>query len=373
MTVQNFDAIRSWMVAAEALGEYVGIRFGHIPRGKLEPEWTFLSHKEFDGIGGLADLLRGRGAHLERLSQIKHPSTPSAFACVRLLPRFLSPRQRLSWARTELGTSSGAESNPGRPPHEGKGGPPTGVAWHVFDEAMTLKMRHVCRTSGVTVNSFLLKHLTKAIRPYLADQSSGIPWMVPVNMRGKVTQERDTANHSSFVTVRINSYETARDVHRQIYAALSRGEHWANWYSYQLARVLSNGMQRFLIANELATASWHVGGFSNLGDWDPNGEIGAEGCLGDWLFCPPVLSFQVVGAGCVTFQNRLSITLQTHHSLSSSPALARAWVGAWLREIEIDLDSRGTMEGGSAELRVPAPSSLADVPGTRGNGDRGEG
>ena len=44
--------------------------------------------------------------------------------------------------------------------------PPPAVAWHVFDELATLQMRRVCRMAGVTINSFLLKHLTKAIRPF---------------------------------------------------------------------------------------------------------------------------------------------------------------------------------------------------------------
>ena len=87
---------------------------------------------------------------------------------------------------------------------EGPGGgsrPAQAYAWHVFDEAATTQIKRVCRKTGVTVNSFLLKHLTKAIRPRLEDQSSVVPWMIPINIRGKVDRGRDTDVHTSYVGV----------------------------------------------------------------------------------------------------------------------------------------------------------------------------
>lgn len=49
------DPISPWFVAAEQLGEFIGIRFGRVPPGQAEPEWFFLRHTDFDGIGGLAE------------------------------------------------------------------------------------------------------------------------------------------------------------------------------------------------------------------------------------------------------------------------------------------------------------------------------
>ena len=60
--------------------------------------------------------------------------------------------------------------------------------------------------------------------------------MIPVNLRGKVVREKDTSNYSSYVAIKIRSYETVADVHKTIYAALASGEHWANWYAYSAGR-----------------------------------------------------------------------------------------------------------------------------------------
>jgi hypothetical protein len=322
------DPISPWFIAAEELGEYIGIRFGHVPSKNSEPEWIFLRHTEVDGIGGLAQILRSRGADLPRLAQVKHPSAPSWGCLLRASPKFLAPRRRVKWGPIDRGALS---SNPS--------GPPVAVGWHIFDETATLQIRKACRRIGVTVNSFLLKHLTKAIRPSLQDHSSMVPWMVPVNLRGKVTRAKDTDNHSSYVSVNIQSYETVHDIHRNIYGALQRGEHWANWYGYKLGRFSTSGMKKFLLVTERAMSQWHLGGFSNLGDWDPEKKLPRSVADGAWLFTPPVLRCQLVGAGCVTFQNKLSITIQAHPDLTTNPDVPKGWVQEWVKEIDLDLAS----------------------------------
>lgn len=328
MPKQASDPIAPWFVAAEELGEYIGIRFGRVPPGKTDPEWIFLRHIDFDGIGGFAEILRRRGAQLERLSQIKHPVPPSKLSLLKLMPKYLKPRRKIDWEPME------GERRPST-----KTEPPVAVAWHVFDDNTTTQIRRVCRKAGVTVNSFLLKHLTKAIRPFLKDQSAIVPWMIPVNLRGKVVRDRDTANFSSYVGVSVKSYETVHDVHQNIYAALETGEHWANWHAYQLGRLSTNGVRKYLIATDKAMSQWNLGSFSNLGDWDPEKTITQEDCLGGWLFTPPVLRCQLVGAGCVTFQNRLSLTIQVHPELTINPEIPKAWVENWVKEIQIDLAS----------------------------------
>lgn len=320
------DPIRPWFDAMEELGEYIGIRFGRVTADMHQPEWIFLRHSDFDGIGGLASIFRQRGVTLPRLLQIKYPSNPSWYWFFRCLRRNLRPKRTPEWGPLKQGS-----------PFETPSGPPPAVAWHVFDEDMTARMRRACRQGGFTINSFLLKHLAKAIRPFLKDESSVMPWMVPVNLRGKVSREKDTANHSSYVSVHVRSYETVADVHRQIYNALGIGEHWANWYTYTAGSVLSSRVKKYMIAT--GKAMLNLGGFSNLGEWDPDKKISKDNCVGDWLFTPPVLRCQKVGAGCVTFQNRLSITIQAHPELTTNPAMAQAWIFNWVKEIDIDLSN----------------------------------
>jgi len=328
MAEEAFDPIKSWFVAAEELGEYIGIRFGRVAPGASQPEWIFLRHTDFDGIGGFANLLRQRGASLGKLAHQKHPSNPSWLPLIKSLPKMMKGRYPLKWA---LPTGASAPTT--------KTQPPPAVAWRIFDDRETTQIRRSCRKGWFTVNSFLLKHLSKAIRPFLKDESSMIPWMVPVNLRGKVTRPTDTSNYSSYVGVKVCSYETVHDIHQKIYQALGQGEHWANWYAYGSGRVLGMGMKKHLIATGRAMPESYLGGFSNLGDWDAEKKITAPDCQGGWLFSPPVLRCQLVGAGCVTFQNQLSLTVQAHPELTTERAIPEAWMQNWVREIEMDLSS----------------------------------
>ncbi|MDB6026473.1 MAG: hypothetical protein JWM68_2696 [Verrucomicrobiales bacterium] len=328
MSEKPFDPIKPWFKSAQDSGEYIGIRFGRIPTGSTTPEWIFLPHSEVDGIGGFADILRKRGVDLCRLPQIKHPSEPSRLAVLKTFPKFLQPRRKLKWRTLDGATRLSTATEE-----------PTAVAWHVFSETTTTQIRRVCRKANITVNSFLVKHLTKAIRPYLQDEAAIVPWMIPVNLRGKITRDSDVDNHSSFITLRVASYDTLRDVHKKIYAQLAAGNHWANWFAYDSSRFLSPGIIRYLVDSEKYMPVWHIGSFSNLGDWDAEKSITQKGCDGDWLFCPPVLRVQHLGTGCMTFQNRLSLMIQAHPELTTSPAAPKAWVQNWVKEIEMDLAS----------------------------------
>src|SRR5579859_4795570 len=127
MGKEDSDPIKQWFVAAEELGEFVGIRFGRIAPGKTEPEWIYLSHMEFDGIGGFADILRKRGATtLGRLPQVRHPAPPSKLSLLKLLPKFIAPRRSLNWAPFE-----------GKPETSTNRKSPPAAAWHVFNEEET--------------------------------------------------------------------------------------------------------------------------------------------------------------------------------------------------------------------------------------------
>jgi NRPS condensation-like uncharacterized protein len=318
-----YDPISPWFLAAEDLGEYISIRFGHVAAGKKEPEWIFLRHADFDGIGGFVKILRQRGATINSLPQLKHPSKQSRLDVLGLLPKFLQPRQRVQW-NLENEIKEKAEVPK----------PTKAFAWHVFDEPTTLAIKQFSKKIGVTVNSFLLDHLTKIIRPFLKNNSSMVPWMIPVNLRGGITRDRDTANFSSYVGIKIYPKETVQKIQEKIYAALDRKEHWANWQGYALGKFSTHGIRKLLIAKERAMSQWNLGCFSNLGDWDSKKEITQPECLGGWLFCPPVLRCQLIGAGCVTFQNQLSLTIQAHPELTIDKKICVTWMNNWITEIQ---------------------------------------
>jgi len=312
-----------WFDTLESLGEFVGIRFGRICRLSGKVDWFYLSHRDFDGIGGLAHLLRERGALLPDLPTISHPHDESWLHFFKFVPTMLAPRKVLEWKPLKQGRELETRCQPA-----------TAVAYHVFDEDKTARIRRASRAAEVTVNSLLLKYLDLAIRPALVDPGSVTPWMIPVNLRGKVSQREDTGNHSSYVGIQIRASESVKQVHQRVRQALRKGQHMAAWKSFTATRLTTPEMKMRMIETGRATSQWSVGAFSNLGVWDAGKNISAAACLGDWLFAPPVLRFQMIGAGCVTYRGRLTLTLQIHPELTTSPHVAHEWLRAWVGEVD---------------------------------------
>lgn len=310
------------------MDEFIGIRYGRIDPETDKVDWHFKPHSSFDGIGGFANIFTEFGADLGSLPKITHPARQSILPLLKLMPRFVKLRKVLSWAKSLNVTPDMSKADvPGKC-----------VSWHVFTRDETNKIRRLSRRSGVTVNSILMKHLDKSVRQSLEDPSVTVPWMIPVNMRGKIFREDDPfGNYSSYITASIASYDRVQDIHKNIHAKLIKGEHWAHWKSYELTHTLPESVKKTLISKNLATSQWNIGSFSNLGVWDSDELIKDKYLSAPWLFAPPTLRCQQIGAGCITYQNQLSLTIQAHPELSNSSALADVWMKDWVEQIKLDL------------------------------------
>ena len=293
----------------------MGIRYGRIAPGTPEPEWHFVSHCDCDGIGGFARLLRERGAGLPALPKTANP-------CRGLLGPL--------WRFACDGFAAGQCADRGdwvQPGVQGTGDHGK-VAWHLFTEAETTEILARCRREGVTVNSLLLKHLDQAVRPGIRRPHLEIPWMIPVNLRGDISLPDDTENHVSCVVARVAGDDSVETIQRKIRQRLLRGEHRASYLLLNSTGFLSHRAMVKFLAKDRARPAGNIGSFSNIGAWDADKRIAMED---GWLFCPPVVRGQLLGAGCVTFQKRLSLTIQPHPDLASPPDIAAEWMERWIR------------------------------------------
>lgn len=290
----------------------MGIRYGRIPSGSKEVEWQFVSHCECDGIGGFARVLRKSGVRLNSLPNTRNSNR-----------EIFGPLWRL-WRRNKSECADRRDWTPNGPSGENL------VAWHLFSEDETKALREKCRSEKISVNSFLLKLLDQAIRPDIRKPEATIPWMIPVNLRGDINHADDTENHVSYIEARISANDSPTEIQNQIHSRLKRGEHRAFYLLLALGRFLSHRAKVNLITRDRTKPAGNIGAFSNLGVWDPDKTIETSDF---WLFCPPVVKGQLLGAGCVTFQGRLGLTIQSHSSLQNSPEIPKIWLNRILSSI----------------------------------------
>ncbi|NKB61650.1 MAG: hypothetical protein GKR95_16080 [Gammaproteobacteria bacterium] len=321
------DVVQPWFEVLEEMGEFVGIRFGRVSGSSDEVDWIYKPHHEFDGIGGFASILRSKGIEIASLPETNQLSNNSWLSLLRLLPRFLGFRKVLQ-------ISQDIDKGALEPVYSA---PTPAYAWHVFSEDETSKIRSYGKSAGVTVNSLLLKHVSEVTRKHLDEPSEKVPWMIPVNLRGGIKQTPDTSNIFSYIAVNVSAEDSIKDIHNDIYAKLSNGEHWGTYKKYKMGYWLPIFIKKWLITSNRAVLQWNLGTFSNLGAWDLSEKAGENTDKENWVFAPPVTATQMIGVGCLTTNNRLSITIQLHPSLTTSVSVANAFLGDFVMLVKRDI------------------------------------
>jgi hypothetical protein len=286
----------------------MGIRYGRVPQQSTEIEWHFVSHIECDGIGGLVRLLRQRGASITELPQTKHPCRKA------IAPLWNLWRDNRNAMKCALRADWLLPNEETHSPHA--------AAWQLFTAEETLRLVNQCRNIGVTVNSFLLKHLDQAIRPELREPMAKIRWLIPVNLRGDVLHDDDTANHVSCVEPCIAPTDLPEAIQADILKRLKRGEHRANHLLLMTGGFLSHRAKLTLLEKTRDKPHGNIGSFSNLGVWQVN-MPSSDG----WVFCPPLVTGQLLGAGCVTINGRLGLAIQGR--------AAASWMDRWVSRIQV--------------------------------------
>ncbi|MGQ0635458.1 MAG: hypothetical protein ACT4QC_12660 [Planctomycetaceae bacterium] len=316
MLEQTVDCLgQGFSILEEAVGP-INIALGSLHDDGARIEWTSCPHREFDGLGALAEHLRRRGNNVPALPSLSRPAPPAGLSRCRLTLASFNRRDRgcvvhWRWPERAIADESAA-------------------GWRLFSRAETLELFRRSERDGVSPNSLLLATLNAAVPPLLAKPPAHRYWMVPVNMRGGVRLPRDTANHTAALVVKLAATDTSRQVHEQIRSQLARNLHWRSWFRLSLARHLPQRVLRKVVIRDYFSELPQIGTFSNLGVWPP---ANARLTTGDrdvhWLFCPPALRTNPIAAGAVVCQGRLGLMIRLAPQIGAPARCAQQCVDFW--------------------------------------------
>ena len=312
------DWVAEVFTAMRDCGEDISIVYGYAndDANQGRPQWFELQHNEFDGIGGLACLLRHHGHLVQRLPELKNDRLTfarSVRGVLSVLPEIKSrPRQ---WRRFDATRKAGRRAVSER------------VAWHFFSVAETQAVTQAAKVAGVSVNTFLLHHLDAVVKGPLTPPSTARRWMLPINLRGAVKRHLERIPHMAFLGVDLDDGASLGQAQARIDALRAKAYHWGVWILLQAGRLMGpEGMRRDIAKREREQHGW-TGIFSNLGVWNIDG-------ADSWLFCPAISRVYPVGAGCITMNGKMALTLQLHdvlcEDLDTSNELLTAWRQACL-------------------------------------------
>ncbi len=310
------DWVAEMFSALRDCGENISIVFGHKDGSSAQsnPHWYELPHDQYDGMSGLATLLRKQGFHVEKLPELRGDRFTffrGLRGFFRVLPAVKVRRQPwqqpFNWTRKVSFLPVKQR-----------------VAWRLFTEEQTRKIASAAKAAGVTVNTYLLFYLDKVVSARLTPPSAARRWMIPVNLRGAITRHSELSPHMSFLGVDIDREMSLNELQALINRLKERAYHWGMWILMQLGRLLGAEGMRKDIRNREKLGHGVTGMFSNLGAWYVPDS-------GHWIFCPAVTRVYPVGAGCLTMNGRMALTMQLHDALGQDLETAYVLLDAWTR------------------------------------------
>jgi hypothetical protein len=339
------DLIGEWFSALEAEGECFTFRLGRYREEMRGPDWYFLPHERYDGLGGLAHVLRTEletAIELPRSAE-KPPSRFSKFLAA--LYCLLRRRSRPMRFRDE---------DPSFEPRSAAAVQPTALAWTLFSAAETEMVRNAARKQGVSLNAWLLWGLARSTLPSLVAGTGNFQWIVPVNMRGHAKTARDTDNAAWTLDVAFEPDAAPEQVQAAIGEQMRHKAHWGSWELFKLLRFLKPEALKAIAQREMQVRK--QGSFSNLGRLEPRSDLIRSS--GDWwMVFNPVLRYRPVGAACLTWCGKLALTLQLHPALSRDPRVAREWLDAWRRFVETVRQPNSVLAKSSAGTSTDSPGA----------------
>jgi len=297
------DWVGLWYEIAREKGVNDICTFAKVNTKTEAVEWFDYSHSLADGVGAFSYLLRKEGYSIPALPGAKAMKVPSLFQKLKLLAYFfrkIFQKQHIEWA-----LKGDAHVKPEK--HD--------FPWLIFTREETTHLKSQAKDCKISLNSLLLSCLNRVIAERLVKGNDPYLWLFPVNMRGPVKLAVDTANHSSAVALELSRRSSAQDVYNQIRYQLKTNSHWGIWWLLNIGKLIGvRGMRS--ISRRRNEKSFHLGTFSNMGEWPIPGSAPRDLNPDEaWVVAPPGTENFPVSCGCISWNGRLSVTLKVHPSI----------------------------------------------------------
>lgn len=291
------DYIGMWYRARARRGIDDGIDFIVINPGTGKRCTVTLPHREFDGIGGIAESLRRLGVRLPPMPMSRQVRAPAFWRRWQGRPERREPRSP-QWKRFAGDTRKQADE-------------PL-VRW--LSPQQTRALQRHADARGVSLNSLLLLALHRAVADTLMAGPGPVSWCFPVNMRGVVPMARPDMNLSSAFYLTVDRDDTPEELDCTIRRYLKANIHWRYWHLARIGRVIGQRGVDWL-CGRLLQGGQHCGSFSSLGNWQI--DFLSAGLPADTIFtlCGPGSPNHPVANGMMIVNGTLNLALRFHASL----------------------------------------------------------
>lgn len=278
-------------------------------------QWFFSRHQEMDGLGCIYLAQKHQGVRIE-VPEYKGvvPTTWQRFV--------------LAWRKFRSKTPAPVQWRQWQPSADGR------VKKHsqllhgrLLDVTRSKAVVAAAKAHGITLNSWLLWALNRAVVQVLALDQGERAWGNTVNMRGYVPADKITDNQSSIVTVIFHDADSAEQLHGRLQALFNAGMQWGSWDFLNTICRFGPNLVRKQIRRYYSSNNSQMGTFSNLGalSWEVTPDQAPYMYL-----TPPSTRTAPVGALAGTFNGRLALGLGLHPFFHATQEQIESIMAIWM-------------------------------------------
>jgi hypothetical protein len=276
-----------------------------------EQEPAVYPHDQVDGISLLIDLLNKNNIKVLEYPKLPVRPKPSFFArYLQYLKWSMSmPYKTKQWINTEVVVTDKSYRT------------------IKLDFSETEQAKEKAAAHGVSLNSWLLFHLNKAVSLYYAqDSTRKAYWMIPIATYEEVHADIEIKNRVSFIDAEIEDHHMALDIHRQLKQKINDKMYWGTRLATSLGKLLGKRLYRPLIhfGNKYLLRN---GTFTNLGSWVIADEDAQK--IQSLHLIAPVGIMNPTSASAVELNGKLNLGFMAHSSLNMNTDMLEGILKAW--------------------------------------------
>jgi hypothetical protein len=319
------DYISMWFDVRKEQGINDDMSAGLLNTETRKVTWHSFRHRDMDGLGGLAKLLRDYGYPSRTLpvSSDKHkPSLIELFKLMFRAPKIEVPKS-ICWKNTY---SNYKQLNP-------KNSNDAPIVSGFFSEPDTDLIKSQAKSHKVALGVYLFWALNKAVADNLLDGEQEYHWFYPVNLRGALDFGDDTRNYSSGINVHLSNNIPPVEIQKRIKTQLKSKSYWVLWWQANIGKLIGLSGVRWLY-KVVSQRQFYAGSFSFLGSW-PLKDAGNPPMNRDevWITCGIGTQNYPVSTGIMLWHNQLTLGLKLHPYICNNISLTEQCMSNWKRNL----------------------------------------
>ncbi|MDF1781683.1 MAG: hypothetical protein P1U67_10335 [Alcanivoracaceae bacterium] len=299
------------------MGESIDMTFGRVALDSGKVDWMYRPHNISDGVGAYTDLLNLDGNKITEQPLMKSGPIPGLLKRIGLLRQHMKNMRPTTYAWKYHD-----------PKKRGLG---LTLAYTLFDKDALKALLDYARAQKTSLNSVLLWTLNDvACETLLTAPPEETVWTIPLNLRGGATAGATSSNVTASICLRLPPNPSVSYIDTKIKTIYQQGVHWGAWLLSNMTRFI--GKRGFKFLAERARPCW-LGVFSNVGSWPPpNHPHPVDENIG-YMGAPPATSILPITCCSMTWNNRMSLTLQLHPSISNDKADTEKMIQRWTQRL----------------------------------------